>query len=141
MAGQGPPPKGEEQRRRRNVPERGEWAELAPLEEPVLPPADPSWGGRTVALWNAWREDPASGMFGPAEVAAAVELGWLTDEFASGGDPDRKVQRVTAAELRLRMDGLGLSAKGKRDLRWRVSKAEPAAATAPLAEVRELRAL
>lgn len=25
-----------------------------------------------------------------------------------------------AAEVRLRMDGLGLTAKGKRDLRWRI---------------------
>jgi hypothetical protein len=121
MAGRGPAPKQEGQRRRRNVPERGEWVDLEPLSEPVLPELDSGheWHPRTRSLWEAWRADPASGMFGPAEVASAVELAWLMDEFASGGDPDRKVQRVTAAELRLRMDGLGLTAKGKRDLRWR----------------------
>lgn len=140
MAGQGPAPKGEGQRRRRNEPARGEWVDLGSLEAPVLPVADVSWHPRTVALWEAWRVDPASAMYGPAEVAAAVELGWLMDEFATGGDPNRKVQRVTAAELRLRMDGLGLSAKGKRDLRWRVV-AEAEKAAAPLAEVRELRAV
>src|SRR5689334_17387882 len=98
MAGRGPAPKPEGQRRRRNEPARGEWVDLVPLEAPVLPKADSVWHPRTVALWDAWREDPASGMFGPAEIAACVELGWLMDEFATGGDPDRKVQRVTAAE-------------------------------------------
>jgi len=31
-------PKLPEQRRRRNTPERGEWVDLEPLEEPVLGP-------------------------------------------------------------------------------------------------------
>lgn len=152
MAGRGPAPKPEGQRRRQNVPERGEWADLPPLEAPVLPELDSSrdWHPRTTALWDAWRVDPASGMFGPAEIAAAVELAWLVDEFATGNvrveGEDRQAarERVTPAELRLRMDGLGLTAKGKRDLRWR-STAEHAPADAPedkpLADVHRLRAV
>lgn len=121
MAGRGPAPKQEGQRRRRNAPERGEWVDLKPLGEPVLPELDGAreWHPRTVALWEAWREDPATGMYGPAERAAVVELAYLTDEFVTGGDPEVRFQRVTPAELRQRMDGLGLTAKGKRDLRWR----------------------
>jgi hypothetical protein len=119
MAGRGPAPKPKEQRRNRHEPSRGEWVDLPELAEPVLPPLDPAheWHPRTTAQWEAWRADPASGMFGPAEV-------------------------VSAAELRLRMDGLGLTAKGKRDLRWRTGgEQEAAKAEVPLAEVRELRAV
>ena len=85
-------------------------------------PSDHEWHPRTVALWAAWRDDPATGMYGPAEVAAAVELAWLTDDSVSGG------RGVKPSELRYRMDGLGLTAKGKRDLRWR-SPAESAASS------------
>lgn len=101
-------------------------------------------------LWDAWRADPATGMYGPAEIAAAVELAWLMDEFATGNvlveGEERQAarERVTPAELRLRMDGLGLSAKGKRELRWR-SPSERAAEALDdrpkLAQVRRLRAV
>jgi hypothetical protein len=83
MAGRGPAPKPKDQRRRRNAPARGEWVDLPPVDEPVLPelPKRPRgtgrWHPRTVALWEAWRQDPATTQFGPAEVAAAVELAFL----------------------------------------------------------------
>lgn len=133
MAGRGPAPKHEGQRRRQNEPARGEWADLAPLVEPILAevPGDQEWHARTLALWSAWREDPATGMYGPAELAAVVELAYLTDEFVSGGHPDLKFQRVTPAELRQRMDGLGLTAKGKRELRWRTVAEAAVADRAP----------
>lgn len=126
MAGRGPAPKPKGQRVNRVEPQRGEWVSLAALAAPVLPELDSvrSWHPRTEALWAAWRDDPATGMYGPAEVAAVVELAWLVEEFVSGNvwvdgeDKDAARERVTAGELRLRMDGLGLSAKGKRELRW-----------------------
>jgi hypothetical protein len=40
----GPPPKDARARRRRNVPAAGEWVDLYPLDEPVLP-ALPEWDG------------------------------------------------------------------------------------------------
>lgn len=153
MAGRGPAPKPPEQRRNRSAPQRGEWVDLPAVSTPVLPALEESWDWhpRTAALWNAWREDPATTQFGPAEVAAAVELAWLVDEFATGNvrDPegDEKQaarERITAAELRLRMDGLGLTAKGKRDLRWRAPTevvAEQVPDRPKLAEVRRLRAV
>lgn len=155
MAGIGPAPKGEGQRRRRNEPARGEWTDFGPLTEPVLPerpgpaPRKPKakrgqWHPRTIALWNAWREDPVTASYGPADLAAVIELAYLADEFATGGNPELKFQRVSASELRLRMDGLGLTPKGKRDLRVRIVSESTAASPAgeqPVAEVRPLRAV
>lgn len=46
-----------------------------------------------------------------------------------------------AAEVRIRMDGLGLTPKGKRDLRLRVADSEPVIApVAPVAELEDRRA-
>jgi hypothetical protein len=63
---------------------------------------------------------------GPAEIAAAVELAYVMEEYVRG------IERPN--EVRLRMDGLGLTPKGKRDLRYRVDPAgepEPAPRRAP----------
>lgn len=130
MAGHGPAPKQPDQRRNRHEPQRGEWVELAALAERVLPelPAPPDlivrvqgksprrvkrpWSSRTLAAWEAWARDPVTGVYGPAEIAAVVELAFVMEEYVRGlGSPN---------EVRLRMDGLGLSPKGKRDLRYRV---------------------
>lgn len=113
MAGTGPAPA--EQRRRRNEPARGEWIDLQPIVNPTLPALpEGDYPTRTRGAWDAWRTDPASAMFGPAEVSAALDLLELHSEWARG-------KTMLSAEVRLRMDGLGLTAKGKRDLRWRVS--------------------
>lgn len=144
MAGRGPAPKDPAQRRRRNEPARGEWVDLEPLAEPVLAAKLPprgrgagSWSARTRAMWKAWRADPATGMYGPAEIAAVVELAWLFEAAVRGEEKQ--------SEVRLRMDGLGLTPKGKRDLRWRPpsERTEPAAPSddSPKATVHRLRAV
>jgi len=79
---------------------------LQALERPVLPPARRDWSDRVLRLWEAWRQDPVTGQYGPADIAAAVEL---ADQF----------EELQPSEQRLRMDGLALTPKGKRDLRWR----------------------
>lgn len=147
MPGHGPAPKAAEQRRRRNLPERGEWTDLPDVEKPILPDLpkrkpsedDPvgKWHARTRAAWSAWRKDPATTQYGPAEVASAIELAWVFDAAVRG--------REKMSEVRLREDRLGLSSKGKRDLRWRaptetVAQEEPAEQK-PLAPVRRLRAV
>jgi hypothetical protein len=143
--GRGPAPKPSEQRRRRNKPERGEWVELPSLEKPILPElpkrgrGEGRWHPRTVAAWAAWRDDPATTQYGPAEIMAAVELAYIHHSYCVG---DEK-----ASEVRLRMDGLGLTPKGKRDLRWRSPSESTTAAVenepegGKLAEVRRLRAV
>lgn len=117
MAGTGPAP--QEARRRRNEPARGEWVDLLPLDAPVLPElpekADGEpWSQRARLTWAAWRADPVTVMWSPADVAYALDAIVLYE----GMSPS------SANEVRLRMDGLGLTPKGKRDLRWRVTVPE-----------------
>lgn len=120
-------PKDPAERRRRNKPERGEWVDLTPLEAPVLPEADPEWSPRVIRLWEAWRADPVSTQWGEADLAAVREL---AEEWDC----------LKHTEQRLRMDGFGLTPKGKRDLRWRtVNEVATIAAQAAPPKVRRLR--
>jgi hypothetical protein len=123
MAGQGPAPA--DQRRRRNQPARGEWVDLPPLEAPVLPElpelgGDEDWKPMTRISWAAWRTDPVTQMYSPSDIQYALDAIRLYDAMTQS----------TANEVRLRMDALGLTPKGKKDLRWRVMEtglATPAA--------------
>lgn len=119
MAGMGPAPA--ESRRRSNVPARGEWVDLPPLEAPVLEElAGGEWSVEALELWAAWRADPVTAEWSVADVAYAR----ATIRMVSGG-------RTAPNEIRLRMDGLGLTPKGKRDLRWRVGGAVEAVKPKP----------
>lgn len=117
MAGIGPAPKAN--RQRRNEPARGEWVELQPLDGPVLPPlpkrakGEGSWPAVTKAVWAAWRRDPVTAQYSEADIAYALDAIRLHATMTSH----------TASEVRLRMDALGLTPKGKRDLRWRLGGA------------------
>jgi hypothetical protein len=116
MAGKGPAPQAV--RRRRNEPARGEWIDLPPLAKPVLGklPArsrgEEPWSKRARATWEAWRTDPVTQMWSPADLAYAGDALELY-ELMPG----------SASEVRLRMDSLGLTPKGRRDLRWRIGEA------------------
>jgi hypothetical protein len=133
MAGNGPAPAAV--RRRRNEPARGEWVDLPPLTALVLPALPPRqvvddethelvtvpWSQRTLDAWDAWRNDPVTQMYSPADISAALDLALLYEAMFLD-KPN---------EVRLRMDGLGLTPKGKRDLRWRVQSS----AASPLEQV------
>jgi hypothetical protein len=129
----GPAPKPKNQRRRTNEPARGEWVDLRPLEKPILPPLgrrEGGWSPKTKRMWAAWRHDPVTAQWSVADVAYAHDT---IERFELGAPPN---------ELRLRMDGLGLTPKGKRDLRWRPPVGEVAKSARPRsAEVRRLRAV
>jgi hypothetical protein len=127
MAGRGPAPKDPGHRRRYNQPARSEWVDLEPLSKPVLPVADHGWPDRVKRLWAAWRQDPVTAQYSAADIAAVVEL---AEQFES----------LKPNEQRLRMDGLGLTPKGKRDLRWR-TPAEVETLEKQPARVRKLRAV
>lgn len=114
MAGTGPAPKAQEERRNRNPPGRGEWVDLAPLERAVLPELpDGEWPPATREAWAAWRSDPVSSQYSAADIAYALD----TIRLHAAMTPS------SASEVRLRMDALGLTPKGKRDLRWRITEA------------------
>ncbi len=123
MPGRGPAPKAPEERRNRAAKARGDWIDVHPLDRPVLPALPKrakgagSWSQRTRAMYEGWRADPVTATFGATEIAAVIELAHLQEEVSRG--------RISlATEVRQRMDGLGLTLKGKRDLRFRVVKPE-----------------
>lgn len=124
MPGIGPAPKTE--RRRRNEPTRGDWVDLPPLDKPVLSPlpaleagpddeAPPAWRPQTTLTWEAWRRDPVTAQWSPSDIAHALDTILLHNGMTASN----------ANEIRLRMDGLGLTPKGKRDLRWRIAAGDP----------------
>jgi len=57
-------------------------------------------------MWNGWRDDPVTSQYSSADIMAIEDLAERWEEMAFA-DRDR------------RMDRLGLTPKGKRDLRWR----------------------
>lgn len=117
--GTGPAPKAPEQRRNRHKPLRGEWVTIPePTTPPPKLPRGMPWTPRTKAAWDSWWRDPASTQWTEADKGAVVELAYVHHELAMG-------KLSAAAEVRLRMDLLGLTQKGKRDLRWRVGEALP----------------
>jgi hypothetical protein len=135
MAGRGRAPKPASERRNRTEPQRGDWVDLLPLEKSVLPnlPKEHLVCKRTKSAWEAWRKDPATAMFGPAEVQLCVDLAYVYETWVN--DPTASL----AAELRQRQDGLGLSPKGKQDRRWRVVRGEAEVSQIRPASVHRLR--
>jgi len=103
MAGR--PLKPPEQRRNRTPPSKGEWVDLEPLEEPILPEYNPEWQVRR-KMWDGWRQSPVTSQYGVEDVELIEEL---ARSFYDLSEPSR---------LRM-IDSLGLSPRGKRDLRWR----------------------
>jgi hypothetical protein len=92
---------------------------MPPIDRPILPDLPKGeWSDRTRALWEAWQYDWATGWFGSSEIGMALELAALHNEAVN--DPKKVTQRWT--EVRQWMDRLGLSPKGKRDLRLRLAE-------------------
>jgi hypothetical protein len=143
MAGRGRAPKLKDQRRNPVVPQRGDWVQLPTLEAQVLPglpersAIEGPWSERTVRAWGAWSMDPASVMYGPAEVQHALDLAYVYEQWVRDGTA------ALASEIRQRLDVLGLSPKGKQDRRWLPPSAvEVAEKSQPRqAQVRQLRAV
>lgn len=143
----GPPPN--ENRRRRNAPARGDWTTL-PAQNHAKPPRMPpsprgGWAAQTKRAWKAWWADPASLVWTPSDFELVAQLAELHHELARlEGSTGRA---SLSQELRLRMDALGLTQKGKRDLRLKVQRIEVVAeeveaspATAPGGRYGHLRA-
>lgn len=119
MAGVGAAPKDVSQRHRGKAPRRGEWVDLPLVVGKVPPLPKGEWSMRTKRCWRSWWIDPVASQWTPADREAVLELAYIHAELVAG-------RFAAAAEVRLRMDLLGLTQKGKRDLRWRVA-VQPAA--------------
>ncbi len=140
MPGHGPAPKLPEQRSGRAVPTRGEWQDLPPLTKPLLPclprrsKDEGPWSHRTRQAWESWRADWATGIYGKAEIGQAVHVAYLFEDAV-------RSHRMPSmwAEVRQWLDRLGLTMKGKRDLRLRLADttaAKPAQRTAKKSRLR-----
>lgn len=135
MPGRGPAP--QQNRQRRNAPARGEWIDLPELRAPAIPDlTGDDWTHHAKATWLAWQQDRSTSQWGPSEIAFAMETLRLIDHLAC------RASATMAAEVRQRMDALGLTPKGKRDLRWRVpSPAEVIDLPTPQQRERSVRAV
>ncbi len=127
MAGIGPAPA--ENRRRSNVPARGDWVTLDSSAPSALPdlPDDAEWSERAMDAWSRWRDDPATSVYTAADVAFALDTIRLYNEGMSAS---------MAKEVRMRMTDLGLTPEGKRKLRYRVEESDDVAGAKPVARQR-----
>lgn len=115
MAGRGPAPKDPNARRNKTAPQAGEWITLPPLDHPVLPELPVhDWSDRTRNAWAAWRSDPVTSQFGPADIHLALDLAYLYESWV------KEPTAALAGEIRQRQDSLGLTPKGRQDRRWRL---------------------
>lgn len=130
MAGRGPAPKAK--RQRGNAPALGDWRRLEQLDAPVLPELGDICLHEvplaTTMLWDAWRDDPVTATWNASDIALAVDTILL-----------HAVDPVTrAGEIRIRIDNLALSPKGRRDARLLLPDEEPEepklASVAPIKE-------
>lgn len=102
-----------QQRRRRNVPARGDWKRSAKVgwQHGEIP----SPGGRlrkaTRAAWDTWFRAWFAAHWTPDDLPGLRLVARLYNAV-EGGDLAR------AAELRLEMDGYGITPKGQQDRRW-----------------------
>ena len=89
-----------------------------------MPLARREWGENAKRSWRAWRQDPVTSQWSRADIQFAMELCRLYDDLPPN-------------EWRARWDSLGLTPKGRRDLRWR--SPEEAKTHAEQAPVKRLR--
>ncbi len=143
MAGRGPVPAPDGQRRRRNATPD---TTVLPADghtgpSPDLPPKGgrQRWLGRTLAWYELWRAAPQAATFGVTDWAHLHETAYIADEFFRG-------ELRLAGELRLRLAKLGATPEDRMRLRMayglpEVGAGAPARPALDPARRRRLRAL
>jgi hypothetical protein len=123
MAGTGPDPK--TNRRRSNVPVRGDWQIALGIGwqhgDVPKPPTGPPLEGKARPLtkgareaWETWMRSWFAWFWTPEDLPALRQIVRLYDQVERGA-----FQR--ANEMRLQMDAYGITPKGQQDRRWMVS--------------------
>ena len=123
------PPKPKEVRLNHAKPRTGEWFEIpvkplpGPAHEALSAFGTRKWQPESRQRWDVWRHDATSLYWSPADVDYAIETLTLYE-----------VPEPNWAEISRRRDRLGLTPKGKRDLRLLVVTTEKKAAAEKIPE-------
>lgn len=130
MAGHGPAPKPDAERRRRNpVPEMAVLSADGLLCGPDLPESL-DWPAATSAWWLTWRESAQAKLFTATDWSFLLDTALLHAEFWLG-------DLGVASELRLRAAKFGATPEDRA--RLKIEVCVPPAATAPRAQARGRR--
>lgn len=124
MAGRGPAPKKKQNRSNRHKPQRGEWVRLPaePYDGPTpnLPRVKGGLLKATKDTWKIWWSSPMAHKWTESDWPVLQQLIVMTDKITralnSGEFYTGFASMVT--EARYLRDQLGISEKGRRDLRW-----------------------
>ena len=120
MAGRGPAPK--ENRRRANVPERGEYSAVPVTgwRHGDIPPC-PARSTAARATWASWMGSWFASHWSPEDLPNLRLVIRLWSKCDAG-----KATGSERSELRQLMDSYGITLKGQQDRRWTPPKAEDA---------------
>jgi hypothetical protein len=127
-------PKDPGTRRRRNVPERGEWqaADTSGWQHGEVPPAPDGLTSASISAWETWMGAWFASFWTPDDLPGLRQLVRLYDQVERN-----EFQR--AGELRLQMDTYGITPKGQQDRRWRKEPEQVKAAQVRQATKRSLK--
>ncbi len=114
----GPPPK--EQRRRRNVPARGEWVATPDTgwQHGPMPKPPVALQPDSRIAWRTWMTSWIASHWTPDDLPG-LRVVILTYDQVQRGEFQR------GPELRMLMDTYGITPKGQQDRRWQRPKGEP----------------
>jgi hypothetical protein len=119
MAGRGFAPK--EQSVTHHKPQLGDFRASPGVgwQHGPIPPC-PYRGAAVQAAWKAWMEAWFASNWSPQDLPGLKMVAKMYAKVAAG-------ELRWAAELRLQMDGYGITPKGQQTLRWKPPKVEPVA--------------
>lgn len=125
MSGRGQAPKPKTQRVNRHTPTRGEWTTLPdrPYDgpRPTLPRIAGGLAASSKKTWDRWWSSPMAHLWTEGQweqLVRAIAIEDQTARLLRAGD--LRGLSSLLAELRHLEDNLGISEKGRRDLRWRL---------------------
>jgi hypothetical protein len=128
MAGHGPAPKPDAERRRRNkvAPIR----QLSPANAPIRPqlPTTHEWKPQTVDYWSHFWESPMAGEVEASDVDELLMLARVVDDFWSAESPSARKELLV--EIRLQGARFGKTPIDRSRLKWEIDRGEEASTRA-----------